>query len=136
MRTTKLLCLFCLISLLFGGCGGNVKVSGKVVFSDDQTPVTKGTIKFTDGKHSATAGIKSDGTYTVGSVKENDGLPPGEYKIFIMGSEKMESAPGGGLPTVTYTIDRKYEKADTSGLVLKVEKSMTYDIEVDRFKKK
>lgn len=137
MQTSKYICFFCLFALLVcaSGCGNQVKVSGKVLYSDDKSPVTQGTIKLTDGKFAATGSIKPDGTYTVGSVKANDGLPPGEYKVYIIGAEKMETAPGGGLPMLTYTIDRKYEKAETSGLTLKVEKSMTHDFELDRYKK-
>lgn len=126
--------LFCLF-LPALGCGDNCSLKGKVVYSDDQSPVTHGQICFVSDKGIARGTIDNNGNYVVGSVGTKDGLPPGTYRVYLTTTELLEPSPGGGLPKITPQIDVKYTKAETSGLTVEVKKSMTYDIEVDRFKK-
>ena len=126
-----------LITVLFSllittGCG-QPKISGKVVYSDDQSPVTQGVVIFHDGNNIARGPIQSNGRYAVESLKKNDGLPPGMYKISI--KETQVNISEADLPVYQNMIDKKYESPDTSGLSLNVTKSQTFDIQVERFQK-
>jgi hypothetical protein len=122
-----------LLLLLVTGCG-NPKISGKVVFSDDQTPVPRGTVMFHTGNKIARGEIQHDGSYVVGSLKGNDGLPKGTYQITIKGTQMRVGARLRDTRFVN-VIDQKYENPGTSGLVLDVKRSQTFDIQVDRFRK-
>ena len=120
------------------GCSGNVKLSGTVVYSDDNTPVETGMIYFTTPSYSAHGSIV-DGQFTVSSVKENDGLPPGEYDVYFSGVERVvkeQQDLGNGDFTEAITepsIDEKYLSASTSGLHQKVDKTTrTVEFKLDR----
>jgi len=143
--------LFVLLVLaVVSGCGsGLVPLRGTITFSDDGSPLTMGVILFDDGKTTAKGIIKPDGTYVVGSLKQNDGLAPGLYKISIQAMVADPSgAPqipqpmmGAGPAMVTAPmppppvslVAPKYNSARTSGLECNVDKSTkTYDIVVER----
>jgi len=136
MRKHFLFCfgLFCLLFLAIG-CGKNCSLKGKVVFSDDQTPLTLGTICLVSDKGIARGDIDKDGNYVVGSVSAKDGLPPGNYRIYLTDTEIFEpvAGPVAGLPRRVPQIEDKYSQPDTSGLTLEVKSSMTHNIEVDRY---
>jgi hypothetical protein len=67
--------------LLICGCNPNQKMGGKVSFSDG-TPLTCGTIIFSNDSFLARANINPNGSYDVGSLSDKDGLPPGKYKVY------------------------------------------------------
>jgi len=148
MRSFIVLTLACLIVSCFLGCGdGNVRLGGKVTFSDTQEPLTRGEIHFSTPTFLARAIIQPDGTYTVGSLKEADGLPPGTYAIAVVhtmeGSGALASMveqtvldSRGLARTIAETplIDPKYNNKETSGLSVTVDKSTkVFNFEVDRF---
>ena len=124
------------------GCSGNKQVKGKVTLTDG-TPVTRGDVVFDKGTFSARGEIKPDGSYVMGSLKENDGVPPGEYTVYITGATQtgnsitVQSLGGGGqmqtlsIPTLTPVIADRYTSAEKSDLKCNVTKSMTFDIKVD-----
>jgi len=137
MRMKYFIAMTLLLSAFFVGCSGQPGLKGKIVFSDDKTPVTHGMVNFVSDKGIARGTIQENGTYVVGSAKTNDGLPVGTYKIYFTDTEHYEPpAPGSGagLPKITPLIDKKYSSAETSGLTVEVKRSMTYDIELDRYK--
>ena len=117
--------------LLVVGCG-QPKINGKVVFSDDKSPVPHGIVIFHEGNRIARGMIQSDGSYVMGSLTQKDGLPVGTYKVSI--KETQVNISETSLPIYKNVIDNKYESPDTSGLFLEVKGSQTYDIEVDRFR--
>jgi len=135
--------LFLLLSclFLFTGCSDKVQVKGKVTLSDGN-PVGIGHVVFDKGDFAARGEIKSDGSYTMGSLKATDGLPKGEYTVYITGatqtgkSVEFKTFGGGGqmgsmsIPSLTPIIAREYTSATTSPLKCNVQKSMTFDIEV------
>jgi len=131
------------LSLLFlVGCGKNVGLSGKVVFSDDKSPVPLGTVGLISesGTFSARGDIKSDGTFDVGSVKANDGLPPGKYRVSVSAMKLTGMSPTGndpessGDPVYELLIDPKYGNPDTSELTLEITSTKrNFTIEVDRY---
>lgn len=125
------------------GCG-NPSVTGKVLLSDG-TPVTVGKVYFEKGSFSATGTIKEDGSYKMGTEKDGDGVPPGKYKIAIMGAiknklpEDAKNDGKGGLGMVTVRapvsfenlVAQKYTSVSTSGLEIEVKGSMKHDIVVE-----
>lgn len=121
------------ILLFCAGCNGNVRLSGKVTFSDDGSPVYPCTVVFTQGNFVAQGNqMDPDGTYVVGSLEVNDGLPKGEYQVHITGAEDAR-LNRDGTNTYTSRIDSKYRNPETSGLKFTVDgKTHTFDIQLDR----
>ena len=144
MRPIRFVVIACMIAFCIIGCGDNVRLRGKVTFSDTHEPLTCGEIHFSTASFLARATIQPDGTYTVGTMNESDGLPPGEYSIAIVNAvEEKQSlgspatiGPRGLGQTVPekLLIDPKYKNKATSGLSITVDKSgKVFDFEVDRF---
>ncbi|MGL4942626.1 MAG: hypothetical protein ACRC46_05490 [Thermoguttaceae bacterium] len=140
----------CLVACGVLGCNNRVPLEGKVVFSDDGSPITSGTICFTDGKQMARGTINPDGTFTMGFLGAADGMPPGRYTVYFFdvsgdnpSGKPTEAAttPFGtpvpeGTPSMTSRrslIDPKYNRADTSGLTADVSATTKrLDFKVDR----
>jgi len=124
--------LFCFIMVLalIVGCGdSNVGLNGKVTFSDDGSPLTKGSVTFLKDGKIAYGGLNENGTYVVGFLKATDGLPPGRYEVYVSGAEIVHEDG-----TRELLIDRKYENPETSGLVLDVTAATKeFNFHVDRF---
>jgi hypothetical protein len=109
-------------------------VHGRVIFSDDQTPLQSGIVMFVSENHTARGQIDHNGNYVVGSNRAKDGLPAGEYKVYITNTEIFHQTDNG-VPLPEHIIHTKYEKPETSGLVLSVQKSQVFNIEVERYNK-
>ena len=122
-----------LVLVLAVGCDGNVQLKGKVVFSDDKSPVPVGTVCFQTDTFLARGNLKPDGTFVVGSLKQGDGLPPGTYHVFITDANKTLGYDVYGQAIMEPLIDTKYDHASSSGLTLEVDRSTRYiEFEVDR----
>ncbi len=90
----------CLFLLLCISCdvpntrpaGGSVVVDGK--------PVENGTVTFypTAGGRSASGRIKGDGTFVLSYKKVGDGVPPGTYKVVIVGDKWIPMSPNQKTP--------------------------------------
>ena len=122
--STLLLCVWCLT-----GCWQNVQFSGKIVYDDDDAPLTVGTVVFTTETFQAEGPLMSDGTYRLGSLSPKDGLPPGTYTVFVDGAaEYLEDG------TVIPFIHPDYLKRTTTPLTCVVDRSgiKTFDIRVPR----
>lgn len=135
MKSGKFLCLivgFCMI--VCAGCGsGNVPMKGKVVFSDDATPLTVGMVAFTNASFTARGQIQPDGTFTISSTGKNDGLPPGDYAITITGAAVSAKEASEETPMIPL-IEEKYALSTTTDLKLSVDSSTrSYEIKVDRY---
>ena len=132
--TKKLFIPFVLLGLVFMvGCSDNVRLSGKVTF-DDGEPVTFGTVFFLTPSTISQAGIRSDGTYTVGSDSLTDGMPKGEYQVYLV-VEELTSRVVGGQSENTYTslIAPKYTAPETSELTFTADgKTRRFNIQVER----
>ncbi len=115
-----------LLSVFIIGCNNNPKISGRVTFSDDQSPLDHGTVIFLKSDYTARGEIKKDGTYSISSEVDGKGLPKGTYKIYLDGTEDYVN--GAPVPLVA----QKLTNADTSGMELTVEKSQVYDIKAER----
>ena len=141
MRIKSFIFCFLLFAVLLcaAGCGnGQVGLSGKVTFSDDDSPLTVGMVCFSTNSFLARGALNGDGVYTLGSSSEKDGLPPGSYRVYIEGAVKEDGKNKDGnmsLPNMIPAIDPKYNVAKTSGLVAEVTASTkTFDFKVDRAK--
>ena len=122
------LCLLC-------GCSDKVPLSGKVTFSDDGSPLTVGTVCFETDNFIAYGRVKPDGTYVIGSLSETDGLPHGNYRIFI--TDTAKEVVRNGAPAIEYAVAQKFTQGSTSGLTFEVTSSTkTFDFSVDRFDSK
>ena len=135
MKYTILLSLS-LTLLLFAGCGENVGLSGKVFFSDDKSPVPLGTVGLVaeSGTHIARGDIKPDGTFVIGSLKVDDGLPPGKYRVSVSAMQQIsaDEETGGGI--YESLIALKHGNPDTSGITIDITSTTrNFDIEVERY---
>ena len=123
------------------GCGGNVKVTGKVTYSDNGEPVQSGTVMFSSDKAMG-RGVITNGKYSAGLIKDGEGLPPGTYTISANSAEKsaFEMAASGasssfgdsprlGAPPQDQQHEVYYTKEPQS---VDIKKSMTYDFMVER----
>jgi hypothetical protein len=127
--TSILLWVICFMALPLMGCG-NPNIYGKVVFSDDQSPVQYGVVNFVTDDFIARGQIDKNGYYRIGTTRAGNGLPAGEYKIYISSTTlSIHPDEGGGYKTI---IHPKYEKPETSGLELSVKGSQEFNIEVER----
>ena len=135
-----------LVILCSAGCSKNARVSGKVTFPDG-SPLTVGIVTFETETYVATGPLKEDGTYTIGSLSDRDGLPRGSYKVYIAGAMQPAGTQNMNVPTASATggqgmmtmampmfvpaVAPKYTKADSSGITCEVKKSMTFDFRVE-----
>lgn len=135
VQNTALFVLLLLVVTSVIGCGSNVTLRGKVTYSDDNSPLEVGTVCFESANHVARGPLKSDGTYTVGSTSAKDGLPPGEYKVYITGADRYEKS-GPKIAPVSVPIsliDSKFTSPSRSDLTVKVDRSTKkFDFSVDR----
>lgn len=122
-----------LIVVFFLGCGREPQVTGKVTFPDG-TPLTIGEVQFLAETHSASGKIQPDGTYRLGSMKEEGGVPAGTYSVVVVKAAKtFPTPPGGGIddtPPPEFLIDKKFNKPETSGLTCEVGGDRQFDITV------
>lgn len=135
--TRTVLFPFLLVGLLFAfGCSsGNQPLSGKVTFSDDDSPVPLGTVYFNSPTSFSQGEIKSDGTYVVGTNKLTDGIPKGTYSVTVQSDEitQIDSPDGSWTTKTTSLIDPRYNNAETSELTFTADGKMrTFNIQVER----
>jgi len=115
--------------------GDKVPLRGKVTFKEDGSPLTRGQVCFATDTFSARGTLSADGTYRVTSVKANDGIPPGLYKVYIFGAETPLDEPTGGMGAARteLLIARKYTNAETSEITVQVDgKTRQFDFQVEK----
>ena len=129
--------VFCLLLASFFGCGKNVSMGGKVTFSDDNSPLTVGTVCFATDTFYARGKLDASGNYTLGFDQPGNGLPKGEYKVYIAdatvptGSYKTDD--GEEMAIYSPVIAEKYTTKGATDLKVTVDGSTrTFDFKVDR----
>ncbi|MGL6193598.1 MAG: hypothetical protein ACRC2T_02110 [Thermoguttaceae bacterium] len=131
------------ICLAAVGCNnGNVPLKGKVTFSDDGAPLTSGAVVFEGENIRASGKLDNQGIYVVGTKSDKDGIPPGTYKVALVGAgasdgnmeiQDASGNVGSGLQIFKAVVDTKFTNPQTSGLTITVDRSTkTFDFEVDR----
>ena len=129
---------------LFSGCG-NPRVIGHVQF-DDGTPLTVGEVIFESATQQARGPIDKSGNYVMETIKKGDGVPPGNYRVYVGGAveatgKQLLYYPGGEpIPTPTprtypemrSLIDLKHTNPATSGLTCDVKGSTKFNITVSK----
>jgi len=126
--------LFLLVSHCVVGCGGGkVGLRGKVTFSDDDSPLTVGTVCFETDTFIARGVLQGDGSYSMGSMSNSDGLPPGIYRVYVTGAVRAPDNAGGGMTMPIPLIDSKFASGRSSGITAEITTSTkTFDFQVDR----
>jgi len=115
--------------LICSGCSNKVPMAGMVTFEDDGSPLTRGTVCFVSEVYLARGHLQSDGTYRISSTGNNDGLPPGTYRIYVVDATVTDDA---GVVT-TSLIHSRFESPETSGLEFEVDgKTRRFDFTVER----
>ena len=134
--------LFAFGIIVFVGCSSNVSLRGTVTYSDDDSPLTGGTVCLSSTSGTMSRGdVQSDGTYVMGTKNPGDGVPPGTYSVFLINTEVTEQVPVGTSGDFTdvsvQLVDSKYNSASSSEMTLTVDKSTkTFDFKVERYKGK
>ena len=133
MMKNRILFALLLSMLVLTGCGDKVKLKGKVVFSDDGSPVPIGVVCFETDTYSARGILAEDGTFDVGSLADKDGLPPGTYRVSITGAQKVIGQDARGANIYEPLVAAKFTSGSTSGLTIDVTAATKkFEFEVDR----
>jgi hypothetical protein len=124
---------FILVAAAGCGAGNTYPVRGKVVFKDG-TPLTGGLVRFqpVDEKIqvSPRGDIQQNGTFILGTYKEDDGAIPGKYQVAITPPPRPKQRE---KPLGKPIIDPRFESYETSGLEVEVARRKNdFTIEVDR----
>jgi len=123
----SMLSAFALIlgALAVCGCSGKVQVHGTVKYPDG-SPLEKGTVCVGNDQVTFMGNIRADGTFSLGEIKDGDGIPPGSYKVWIANTITRnyeldkEGQPISTRKTEIVLIDPKYGSPSTSGLTFEV----------------
>ena len=112
-----LLVLIVFCCCVVGCSNGNVVVKGQATY-EDGTPLTGGMILFESEVGTGRGKIDKNGYFVAGYLKENDGLPPGTYKVAV-----PETSFDGPAVAVNQTM------AQTTDITITVERGKKdYDI--------
>lgn len=117
---------------LIAGCSKNVGMTGTVTFSDDNSPLTVGTICFQSDSIFSRGKMTSDGKFVIGSKEEADGLPKGDYVVFFSGATEQDGTDESGMPVYKSVIDLKYTTPEETPLKVSVTGKQKLDLKVDR----
>jgi hypothetical protein len=124
--------LICL-SAIAVGCNKYVPLKGTVVFSDDGSPLTTGSVIFESGNIGASGTLNERGEFVLGSMKADDGLLSGTYNVFISGAFEEVEEKSSGMKRGVPLIHSKFGNKDTSGIVINVDKNTkNVQIKVER----
>ena len=122
--------MFILMCLFVTGCTNDVKVTGSVTYSDNGESVQSGMVVFTGEKMIGRGAIK-EGKYSVGLIRDGDGIPPGTYTVsadlFGMHPTFQDDTTPPPQTEVYYTKEPQ---------TIDVNKKMTYDFMVERGKRR
>ena len=120
-----------LIILLVNGCNDSKqKLTGKVTFSDGE-PLTVGTVVFSTPTTLSRATIKPDGTFTVGTFKDKDGIPPGTYKVSIIDAYRTDPTDTSGQSVIP-VVAKEFTSEATTPFTITIPGTKTFDIVVER----
>jgi hypothetical protein len=127
---------FAMILLTTLGCSDKITVKGTVKFSDGE-PLTKGEVFFGNaaGTHQYYGSIKPDGSFSLGGLKDGEGIPAGKYSVWLVRVNLTEYGTderGRGWVNETIIVDPRFEQPQTSGLSFDIDKAADIEITVER----
>jgi hypothetical protein len=133
-----LLFLFIFATTFSVGCSGRIKISGYVTFPDGE-PLDCGEVCFTEGNKTFFGRVKENGYYAPGEFKDGDGIPPGQYNVWLsrtIQSKMILDKHGNESDEVQQIerVDKKYTAPESSGLIFEVKHdgSKKFDFTVER----
>jgi len=110
--------------LAMAGCGSKLSsLHGKVLFEDGK-PLNAGTVIFQlidagEKTPNTRAYIQPDGSFSASTYKENDGMPPGKYRVAVF-AKSWGLGPGETPPKDQIFVEAKYSDLNKSGLSVEV----------------
>jgi hypothetical protein len=130
--------------LLIPGCGGpeggevlsTVTASGSLNVKGQPLEFHQ-VVLSAEGKRSAVGISGKDGRFVLGTNKEGDGAPPGDYSVTVLYVGPPSTNPNDGInefttpPPPKFKINRKYNDPKVSGLSATVPTSGTSDLKFD-----
>jgi hypothetical protein len=122
--------------VLLAGCGRRDlhRVQGVVRFADGQ-PLTTGRVVLDYGPQAVHGGwgyIHGDGTFTLGSFTENDGVRAGAVRVAIINAIATEPGRDPSVFKTKPLIHSRFESPATSGLSFEIPRQTNWEIVVDR----
>lgn len=124
----KHITIFACVSILFVvvclGCSSETfQVSGTVKFPDG-TPLTTGSVIMETDSFLTQGAIAPNGSFSMGLLKDGQGIPAGNYRVAIQGVQSDEN---------TYLVAEKFMNPSRSGITFNVEekKQNRFDITVE-----
>ena len=132
------------VLLAFVGCNGNVHVTGRVTFPNGQ-PLTVGQVIFTDDFYMGKSDINRKGEYSIHTLRRNDGIKKGTYRVYIVGAVRLEGgkmnfrgkesvlAPSPSdyqMANVVQLIDMQHSNPDATNWIFEVKKDSKINLVV------
>ena len=120
--------LLAFVLVVFGlficGCSGKVNVHGTVKYPDG-SPLEKGTVCVGNDLVTYMGNIRAGGTFSLGEIKDGDGIPPGSYKVWVANANTRDyvldvEGKTTGKTTENVIIDPKYTSPSTSDLTFEI----------------
>lgn len=123
-------------SVTLAGCGRRDlhQVEGVVRFADGQ-PLTAGRVVLDYGPQAVHGGwgyVRSDGTFTLGSLSENDGVRAGTVRVAVLNAVAVETGRDPSIVKTKPLVHSRFESPATSGLAFEIPRQTTWEIVVER----
>lgn len=136
MRIVIFVFLIVSLAMCATGCSDKIKVKGRVTYADSGDPLTIGSVCFEANGYVARGKLDGNGNYQLTSIKPNDGVPPGNYKVFVDGALEPAGKNNLGQTAKVAILDRKYTDPAKPTYTFEVNRSnRTFDFTVERIKK-
>lgn len=116
------------------GCARPVHpVKGTVRFKDG-TPLAVGrvVVDSDDGKSGSWGAIRPDGSFVMGTLAPDDGVPAGTYRVYLTNTTTPPPADLSAPFTPRPLVHARFNNKDTSGITFEVPKETTWVIVVEK----
>ncbi|WP_439623458.1 hypothetical protein [Gemmata sp.] len=124
----------CALLVAPAGCSRAVHpVKGTVRFKDG-TPLTVGrvVVDSDDGKSGSWGAIRPDGTFEMGTLAPNDGVPAGTYRVYLTNTTTPPPADLSAPFTPKPLVNTRFNDKETSGVAFEVPRETTWEIVVEK----